>query len=147
MLAAVERINCDKALIRLYKELAEAIDEISALIRFQSMDVYGICETVFAKSKKHLPDFSQINGNFSEGWAKSCRKNILPVSMRASELFESAGSFLGQYDAETQLKRLSCIESELMAEHDRLSQRLSERKKLYYCVSGFAGMMLCLILL
>lgn len=147
LLIARERVGAAKNLLKLYKELSDAAEEASALIRFQSMDVYQLCESVFEKRKSILPSFGGIRDNFTEMWVKACKQDILPLSVDACELFESAGSFLGQYDAQSQLERLSYINSELTAWRKLSAEELAKKKKLYYSVSGFAGAMVCLFFL
>lgn len=147
MMIARDRVNVEKQVVDIFKELADSAEEITALIRFQSMDVYQICETVFSKRKDSFSSFAGIRRDFNNEWSKACKQDIMPLSEEAFRIFESAGNFLGQYDAETQLKRLEYIKSELIARRDLLFGRLSEKKKLYYCIGGFAGIMLCLILL
>lgn len=147
MLIAKERVNTEEMKINLYKELADAAERIMALLRFQSMDVYQICETVFSKEKCCLPSFCSIRESFSDRWIEACKTDILPISQDACELFESAGSFLGQYDIESQLERLGYIKDELLHKRDFALEELAKKKKLYYCLGGFAGMMVCLIFL
>lgn len=141
-LLAREKIISEEKTIKLLTALFDSLERMISMLRFQSADVYSICERAF-----ELEEFKRISDSFSESWVNACQKTLKSLSEDEYSLFESIGGFLGQFDLETQLSRLEYIKMEYIKRLDFRKSELSKKKKLYYSLGAFAGTIICLILI
>lgn len=121
------------------KDLADKIAEITALLRFESADVYELCQTVF--SGRQPCDYSAFvkitSGNFPALWENACKS--LPTDARSAALFLRAGKILGSCDSESQIKLLAALHNELREHSKAIYDRAEGLKKLYTTLGALLG--------
>lgn len=146
LLFSYEKVRAGNELIRLYRELVEALDRMSANLRFRTYDVYQLCEASFEGSDE-LAEFKNITGCFKTGWENACRLSLKKIDQNTFHQCLGVGGFLGEYDLDSQLKKLEYISADIRKRLEKLETEQSKKKKLYYSIGLFSGMMICLILI
>lgn len=140
-----EKVKSGKRQIKIYHELIEALEKMTANLRFRSYDVYQLCEASF-ESGGELEDFKNITGCFETEWQCACEASLHGIDQNTYNQFASIGSFLGEYDLESQLNKLEHISSDICKRLEDRENELSQKKKIYYSLGLFGGMMICLML-
>ena len=132
---------------RAVAELAEAVERITALLRFESADVYEICRRAFEGFEAvDLTAFSKIeSGDFGAQWEKACE--ALEADAEAKRLFARVGRVLGTCDAESQEAVLSGISRELYERSRAMKDSAEKSKRLYLTFGAAAGLGISVIVL
>lgn len=146
LLLSDEKIKSDKRRIKIYRELIGVLEKMTANLRFRSYDVYQLCEDSF-ESGGELEGFRNITGCFETEWQRACEVHLCGIDQNTFDQFMSIGSFLGEFDLESQLSKLENIYSYICKRIEISESELSQKKKIYYSFGLFAGMMICLMLL
>lgn len=144
LLISDEKVKSGKRQIRIYRELIEALEKMTANLRFRSYDVYQLCEASF-ESGGELEGFKNITGCFESEWRHVCETSLHGIDQNTYSQFLSIGSFLGEYDLESQLDKLEHISSDIRKRLEDCEGELSQKKKIYYSLGLFGGMMICLM--
>lgn len=139
-----EKVKSGKRRIRIYRELIEALEKIIANLRFRSYDVYQLCEASF-EGGGELEAFKNITGCFETEWRRACGTSLCTIDQNTYNQFLSIGSFLGEFDLESQLNKLEHISSDICKRLEGCESELSQKKKVYYSLGLFGGMMICLM--
>lgn len=140
-----EKVKSGKRQIKIYRELIEALEKMTANLRFRSYDVYQLCEASFENGGE-LEGFKNITGCFEAEWQCACEASLHSIDQNTYNQFASIGSFLGEYDLESQLNKLEHISSDICKRLEDRENELSQKKKIYYSLGLFGGMMICLML-
>lgn len=140
-----EKVKSGKRQIKIYRELIEALEKMTANLRFRSYDVYQLCEASF-ESGGELEGFKNITVCFETEWQCACEASLHGIDQNTYNQFASIGSFLGEYDLESQLNKLEHISSDICKRLEDRESELSQKKKIYYSLGLFGGMMICLML-
>ncbi len=144
LLISDEKVKSGKRRIKTYRELIEALEKMTANLRFRSYDVYQLCEASF-ESGGELEDFRNITGCFETEWHRACETSLCNIDQNTYNQFVSIGSFLGEYDLESQLNKLEHISMDIRKRLEVCENELSQKKKVYYSLGFFGGMMICLM--
>lgn len=144
LLISDEKVKSGKRRIKIYRELIEALEKMTANLRFRSYDVYQLCEASF-DSWGELEGFRNITGCFETEWRRMCEVSLFGIDQNTYDQFVSIGSFLGEYDLESQLNKLELISSDIRKRLEDCEDELSQKKKVYYSLGLFGGMMICLM--
>ena len=123
--------------------LREAVDKIIVMLHFGEYDVFQICESVF----EDADEFSPKNGNFHSQWVSYCNQNIDDADMGDILLFEKVGEILGSSDAQSQIERLTYIKNELWQSYNKKRTDVEKKRRIYFSLGCFAGLMVCIILI
>lgn len=123
--------------------LKDAIDKIIVMLHFGEYDVFQICESVF----EDADEFSPKNGNFHSQWVSYCNQNIDDADMGDILLFEKVGEILGSSDAQSQIERLTYIKDELWQSYNKKRTDVEKKRRIYFSLGCFAGLMVCIILI
>ncbi len=145
-LLSSEKVRKENMRIKIYGELIESLERMSAGMRFRSYDVYQLCEASF-EGCEELSAFKNITGCFKTSWEEACSFAIKGIDQNTYSQLLSIGDFLGEYDLESQLQKLDYIASDIRKRLDKAEAEQTHKKKLYYSVGLFIGMMICLILI
>ena len=148
ILTSREICKADEKKVALFKELYSIVDEMIGMLRFQSADVYQICNICF--ENKYIFDFKMfknINFSFSENWEKACNETFKHINIEAYDYFLEVGRVLGNFDAETQITRLEYISESIKQRYSALIQQYLNKKKIYYAFGAFVGVIICIFLL
>ena len=140
-----EKVKSGKRQIKIYHELIEALEKMTANLRFRSYDVYQLCEASFENGGE-LEGLKNITGCFEAEWQCACEASLHGIDQNTYNQFASIGSFLGEYDLESQLNKLEHISSDICKRLEDRENELSQKKKIYYSLGLFGGMMICLML-
>lgn len=143
-MVSYEKVKSGKRRIKTYRELIEATEKITANLRFRSYDVYQLCEASF-DSRGELESFRNITGCFETEWRRACETSLYSIDQNTYNQFVSIGSFLGEYDLESQLAKLEHISTDIRKRLEDCEGELSQKKKVYYSLGLFGGMMICLM--
>lgn len=121
------------------KELSEVAARAVSLLRFEALDVYGVCARAFEGVELIDPkEFKSITeGDFPKMWRSACES--LETDPQAAKIFASIGSVLGSCDIESQTERLELIKSELYERQRAARQKAESEKKLYAALGAFSG--------
>ncbi len=144
LMTSYEKVKSSKMRIEIYRELIEALEKMTANLRFRSYDVYQLCEASF-ESGGELEGFKNITGCFEPEWRHACETCLCSIDQSTYNQFLSIGSFLGEYDLESQLNKLEHISSDIRKHLEASASELSQKKKIYYSLGLFGGMMICLM--
>ncbi len=144
LMVSYEKVKSGKRRIKTYRELIEALEKMTANLRFRSYDVYQLCEASF-ESGGELEDFRNITGCFEAEWRYACEMSLCNIDQNTYNQFVSIGSFLGEYDLESQLGKLEHISMDIRKRLEASEDELSQKKKVYYSLGLFGGMMICLM--
>lgn len=143
-----EQLHCIRRKNEISRELADVIDRIEAMLRYQSADVYQICASCFyGCSSFDSGCFASISDDFSRMWEKECRRNLSQADTRVARLFEGISEYLGAFDLDTQISRLEYAKNEIRRIYDISQAELSKQKKLYYSFGIFFGVLICMIII
>ncbi len=143
-MVSYEKVESGKRRIKTYRELIEALEKMTANLRFRSYDVYQLCEASF-ESGGELEDFRNITGCFETEWRYVCETSLCNIDQNTYNQFLSIGSFLGEYDLESQLNKLEHISMDIRKRLEASENELSQKKKVYYSLGLFGGVMICLM--
>ena len=143
-MVSYEKVKSGKRRIKTYRELIEATEKITANLRFRSYDVYQLCEASFDR-RGELESFRNITGCFETEWRRACETSLCIIDQNTYNQFVSIGSFLGEYDLESQLGKLEHISTDIRKRLEVCENELSQKIKVYYSLGLFGGMMICLM--
>lgn len=141
---SVEYIKKLRRRIELSKKLSISIAKMSALIGFQAYDVYQLCELCFDKTEFY--DFYAIRQHFDEQWLIACSGLGGSVDNEIVEALKELGSVFGSFDASSSLSQLKYTKERIENLIVRSETELERKKKVYYCLGLFLGIMICLLL-
>ncbi len=145
LLLSHEKVRAGKEQIELYRELIEALEKMTANLRFRSYDVYQLCEASFDGGEL-LKAFKNITGCYEAEWKRACEVSLSKIDQNTYNQFLSIGSFLGEYDLESQINKLEHISADIYKRLESCERELLSKKKIYYSLGLFGGMMICLML-
>ena len=142
-LISYELLICKENKARSADGLREAVDKIIVMLHFGEYDVFQICESLF----ENAHEFSPKNGNFHSQWVSYCNQNIDDADMGDILLFEKVGEILGSSDAQSQIERLTYIKDELWQSYNKKRTDVEKKRRIYFSLGCFAGLMVCIILI
>ncbi|HIT59318.1 MAG TPA: stage III sporulation protein AB [Candidatus Faeciplasma pullistercoris] len=143
-----EQLRCIRRKNEISRELADVIDKMEAMLRFQSADVYQLCSSCFCDCHSFdSSGFTAISDNFSRMWEKECGRNLSQADKRVFSLFEGISEYLGAFDLETQISRLEYAKNEIRYIYANSQAELLKKQKLYYSVGIFFGVLVCMIII
>lgn len=151
IISACFLLSCDKVRLEMKKaasarELCRIVSDMISMVKFQSYDVFQICEICFKDGKAcDYNPFLKINGCFRDEWIKACSESLSECDDRVKEQFCEIGDFLGMLDAESQTFRLTAILSEINLRRTEIEFGLDKKRRIYLCMGMFTGIMICLI--
>lgn len=144
LMLSAEKVRAEKRRIIIYRELIEALEKMTANLRFRSYDVYQLCEASFDRGGE-LEGFRNITESFEFEWKRVCETSLKMIDQNTYNQFMGIGSFLGEFDLESQINKLEHISSDICKRAEELEKELSQKKKVYYSLGLFGGMLICLI--
>lgn len=129
------------------REMSDIVGRIVSLLRFEATDVYEICRKAFEGAQ--ILDYGKFtaieSGDFPKQWKNACAD--LRADDESKRLFEQVGRILGSYDLESQLERLSHIQSELSERAKLLRDKAESTRKLYTTLGAMLGLGISIVII